>query len=95
MPQIPANLLLVKSLTVIGFDWGAYVGRAPEVLRASTETLFAWYARGRLHPHVGHVLPLEEANAGLDLLRQRRATGKVVIRIAGANYSAARHSATP
>jgi NADPH2:quinone reductase len=35
---------------------------------------------------VSHVLPLAEANAGLDLLRERRATGKVVIEV---GYSAA------
>ncbi len=65
------------------------------MLRASFETLLAWYAAGRLHPHVSHVLPLEEAEAGLDLLRDRRATGKVVVRVSGEGYSAARHSATP
>jgi hypothetical protein len=30
---------------------------------------------------VSHLLPLAEAEAGLDLLRQRRATGKVVVRV--------------
>ncbi len=83
VPHIPANLLLVKNLTVIGFTFGSWAARAPEVLRASFETLFAWYAAGRLHPHVSHVLPLEEAEAGLDLLRDRRATGKVVVRVSG------------
>ena len=95
VPQIPANLVLVKNLTVLGFTLDGWAARAPEALRASLKTLFAWYAAGRLHPHVGHVLPLEEAEAGLDLLRGRRATGKVVVRVSGSGYSAARHSATP
>ncbi len=82
VPQIPANYLLVKNLTVHGLHWGAYHTLEPETLRASLETLFAWHALGRLHPHVSHVLPLAEAEAGLDLLRQRQATGKVVIRVA-------------
>lgn len=81
VPQIPANILLVKNLTVIGFYWGAYVGRHPKVLTASLETLFAWYAAGRLKPHVSHVLPLDQAEAALDLLRTRKATGKVVVKI--------------
>jgi NADPH2:quinone reductase len=34
-----------------------------------------------LTPHVSHVLPLEQANAGLDLLRERKAKGKVVIQV--------------
>jgi len=79
VPQIPANILLVKNLTVIGLYWGAYVARRPAVMAASLAQLFGWYDKGRLHPHVSHVLPLEAANAGLALLRERRATGKVVI----------------
>jgi NADPH2:quinone reductase len=47
----------------------------------SIAALFAWHAQGRLHPRISHVLPLEAAEAGLDLLRQRRATGKVVIQV--------------
>jgi NADPH2:quinone reductase len=81
VPQIPANLLLVKNLTVIGVYWGAYAGFRPEALTASVARLFGLYAAGRLRPHVSHVLPLAEANAGLDLLRGRAATGKVVIRV--------------
>ena len=42
-------------------------------------------------PHVGHVLPLAEAEAGLELIRSRAATGKVVVRVA--DYSAAMRSA--
>lgn len=80
VPEIPANLLLVKNLTVIGFYFGAFAELRPEVVRESFGTLFAWYAAGRIRPHVSDVLPLEDANAALDLLRQRRATGKVVVR---------------
>ena len=81
VPQVPANLLLVKNLTVIGFDWSAWTRLAPRTIRASFETLFSWHALGRLKPHVSHVLPLADANAALDLIRSRRATGKVVVRI--------------
>ena len=34
-----------------------------------------------LHPHIGHALPFERTSEGLELLRNRKATGKVVIRI--------------
>jgi NADPH2:quinone reductase len=93
VPQIPANHLLVKNLTAIGFYFGAYAALFPQTVAASFATLFAWHAQGVLRPHVSHVLPLAAANDALDLLRTRQATGKVVVRIDG--YSAARHSATP
>lgn len=81
VPQIPANILLVKNLTVIGYYWGGYTRVNPKVLTDSFAVLFDWYVAGKLKPHVSHVLPLEAANDGLELLRTRRATGKVVITI--------------
>lgn len=81
IPQIPANHLLVKNLSVIGFYWGGYTRVNPKVLTDSFETLIEWYVADKIHPHVSHVLPLEEANEALDLLRTRKATGKVVVKI--------------
>lgn len=82
VPQIPANRLLVKNLTVIGFALGSHADLVPGVFAASLATLMAWYGQGRLRPHVSHELPLEAANEALDLLRRRAATGKVVVRVA-------------
>lgn len=83
VPQIPANIILVKNISVLGFYWGGYVKFAPEVLTDSFQTLFDWYGAGKLKPHVSHVLPLGEANEALDLLRTRKATGKVVVTTSG------------
>jgi NADPH:quinone reductase len=76
---VPANILLVKNIDVIGFYWGGYLRFAPKALTDSLAELMDWHAQGRLHPHVSHVLPLDRAAEGLALLRDRRATGKVVI----------------
>lgn len=80
VPQIPANHLMVKNLTAIGFYIGGYRNFRPEVVTASFATLFDWFRLGKLRPHVSHVLPLDRAADGLDLLRARKSTGKVVIR---------------
>ncbi|MEL6620714.1 MAG: NADPH:quinone oxidoreductase family protein [Pseudomonadota bacterium] len=82
VPQIAANYLLVKNLHVLGFYWGGYMRVNPKVLTDSFAVLFDWYAQGKLSPHVSHVLPLAQSNKGLDLLRTRKATGKVVIDVA-------------
>ncbi|MDH3666951.1 MAG: NADPH:quinone oxidoreductase family protein [Paracoccaceae bacterium] len=79
VPQIPANILLVKNLTVIGLYWGAYARFKPEVLAESFHTLTEWFVQGRIRPHISHELPLERANEALALLEDRQATGKVVI----------------
>lgn len=81
VPHIPANHLLVKNISVLGFYWGGYMRVNPKVLTDSFETLFAWYVDGKLQPYVSNTLPLEQANDGLALLRTRQATGKVVIEI--------------
>ncbi|NCO16683.1 MAG: zinc-binding dehydrogenase, partial [Alphaproteobacteria bacterium] len=51
------------------------------VLRDSFAQLLAWWAEGRIAPHVSNVLPLEQAGAALALLRERKAAGKVVVQI--------------
>jgi NADPH:quinone reductase len=78
-PQIPANLLLVKNLTVLGLYWGGYLTFNPAALTQSLSTLMRWYAEGTLSPNISHRLPLERAAEALDLLRTRRSTGKVVV----------------
>lgn len=82
VPQIKANHLLVKNLSVHGLYWGGYLSFRPDVLTKSLEQLIAWRGEGKLKPHVSHVLPLEQAGEGMELLRSRKSTGKVVIQIA-------------
>ncbi|MES2543200.1 MAG: NADPH:quinone oxidoreductase family protein [Pseudomonadota bacterium] len=81
VPQIPANILLVKNLTVSGFWYGGYESHAPDLVSASMAELLLWRAEGRLKPHVSHILPFESFPEGLALLKDRKATGKVVIRV--------------
>jgi NADPH2:quinone reductase len=79
VPAIPANIILVKNITVIGFYWGGYLHFNPKALADSLDELMGWYAQGRLSPHVSHVLPLEDAAKALELMRNRTSTGKVVV----------------
>lgn len=79
VPQVPANLLLVKNCAAIGFYWGSYRRKDPARLRAAFETLFEWYGEGRLTPHVSQRFPLDEAPAALAALKGRTATGKIVL----------------
>lgn len=79
IPQIPANYLLVKNCSAVGFFWGAYMQKDPGVVMRSFDTLLGWYKDGKLKPHISHRLPLERAGEALDLLRQRKSTGKVVL----------------
>ncbi len=79
LPNMKPNHMLVKNITAIGFYWGSYLGFNPAPLRASLKQLFDWAAEGRIKPHISHHLPLERFDEGLELLRSRKATGKVVL----------------
>lgn len=79
VPQIPANHLLVKNLSVIGFYWGGYLKFKPNVVTDSLATLFQWFDEGRLNPHISYEMPLDQADQALELLRSRKSTGKVVV----------------
>lgn len=77
--QIPANLLLVKNASALGFWWGSYRRHAPELLSPAFAELIGWWSQGLLKPHVSLRLPLAEAAEALKSLKERRATGKVVL----------------
>jgi NADPH2:quinone reductase len=79
IPQAPANILLVKNIDVIGFYWGSYQVRKPELLRDSYAKLFRWYEEGKLKPHTSAQLDLKDVAQAMELLRQRKSTGKVVL----------------
>jgi NADPH2:quinone reductase len=81
VPRVPANHLLVKNISVLGFYWGGYLKFKPQALTDSLSDLFSWYDSGKIKPHVSQTYQLEHAAKGLELLRSRKSTGKVVIEI--------------
>jgi NADPH2:quinone reductase len=79
VPQVPANVLLVKNISAVGFYWGSYRRHRPALLKAQFRELFQWWQEGRLKPMISHRFELAEAPAALALLRDRKSTGKVVL----------------
>ncbi len=79
VPQIPANILLIKNAHALGFYWGSYRRHDPARVHAGFEELLRWYAEGLIRPHVSEVLPLKEAKRAVELLIGRERTGKIVL----------------
>ena len=79
IPQIPANILLVKNITVIGYSLGGHRKRDPGLADRSLDELYGWWAEGTLKPRVSRTLPLEDAAQALEALAGRRSTGKIVL----------------
>jgi len=79
VPQIPANILLVKNIAALGFYWGSYRTHRPDLVAAQLDELFRWWEEGKLRPHVSQRFDLAEGAAALAQLRERKSTGKVVL----------------
>ena len=81
LPQLKANHLLVKNVTIHGFYWGGFLQFKPSVVTESLKQLFEWYESGQIKPHISHKFTLDQAKDALDLLKNRKSTGKVVVKI--------------
>lgn len=79
LPTLKPNHMLVKNISAIGVYWGGYLAFNPKALTDSLAELMDWHAKGRINPAVSHVLPLDRAGEALELLRSRKATGKIVV----------------
>lgn len=87
IPQIPANLLLVKNLTVCGLNMGLYYGWTPvdlryeyeDRVRANMDRLFRWFELGQIDPVLGAAYSLENFQQAMSDVLSRRAIGRIAI----------------
>jgi len=80
IPEIRANRILLKNISIVGLQWPYYLLHAPQKLAAAHQHLVDWYKAGKISPLVDTVRPLSELPQALTALRSRRAAGKVVLR---------------
>jgi NADPH:quinone reductase len=79
--SVPANLILVKNISVIGVVWGAQAERDPVLVSRNLAELLRWWEAGRLQPLVAKTFPLAEAGAAMAALLSRRHAGKIVLQV--------------
>lgn len=77
--QVPANLILVKNIAVIGVVWGAQQERDPVFANDRLREIVAKYDTGALRPLVGATFPMAEAGAAMQALLSRTVPGKIVL----------------
>ena len=80
IPQVPANLTLVKGYAVIGVFWGEFTEREQDVHAANMRELDTWIEQGKVKPVIDTVFPLSDAPAALNKVSGRGVIGKVVMR---------------
>lgn len=87
IPTVPANLVLVKNVTVIGIYWGYYMGWARQAppagmearVRAAFAEMFAWVEEGALRPHTYKAFGLDSFREALAAISRREVIGRVVL----------------
>jgi len=79
IPQIPANILLVKNVAALGFYFGSWRKQRPDLVAKGFAALGGLHQAGKLRPRVSHSFDLADFRRGLELVRDRKSTGKVIL----------------
>lgn len=82
IPKIPANLTLLKGCSVVGVFWGNFTRMEPEASANNMMELMALYEQGKIDPKVSEVYDFEDYVSALNALTERRAKGKIVLKVA-------------
>jgi len=77
--QVPANLILVKNISVVGVVYGAQTERDPAYGASFVQEAADFFRQGKLKPHTGKVFPLEEATGAMNALLSRDYAGKIIL----------------
>nr|WP_239523613.1 zinc-binding dehydrogenase [Geodermatophilus normandii] len=81
IPTVRVNRLLLNNVSVVGVGWGAFWSGEPTFVQEQWTDLLPLLEQGRLQPVLGTVHPLADAAAAVTELDERRATGKVLLRV--------------
>ncbi|MEB2336073.1 MAG: NADPH:quinone oxidoreductase family protein, partial [Burkholderiales bacterium] len=79
IPKLPLNLPLLKTASLVGAFWGAFVQRDPKRTREHLQELFGLYLSKKVRPPITRTYPLAQAAQALHDVMERRVKGKVVI----------------
>ena len=79
IPRLPANHVLLTNRTVVGIDWGAWVGRNIVENQGMLVDVLAQIAAGKLHPVEPVTYPMSKAVQAMRDLQDRKIAGKVAL----------------
>jgi len=81
IPTLALNRVLLRNISVVGAAWGHYLANDMALAARIGASLTELVAGGAVRPVVGATYAMEDAQRALDDLEQRRATGKLVLRL--------------
>jgi len=89
IPELKTNILLLKNISVLGFNWGHYLGWSPVDERSRHAAAVAGvmadlnglWQDGKIAPTVHRTLPLAAFREAMAEVQGRRAIGRVVLEV--------------
>ncbi len=81
IPKLPLNLTLLKSCDVRGVFWGAFAAQFPEKNAVHMRHLIELWQAGKVKPRIEKEWPLDQGGDAIQYLADRKAIGKVVVRV--------------
>ncbi|GAB4524149.1 MAG: NADPH:quinone oxidoreductase family protein [Haliangiales bacterium] len=79
IPEIRANRILLKNISIVGLNWGNYQFIDQPLIRATHDALCGLYAEGKIAPVVSRTYGLRDLPDALDAIRDRTSHGKLVV----------------
>ena len=82
IPRIPLNLVLLKGIQVLGFQFLTFATNAPDEMLRNDAELMELLGSGRATPHIGATFAFGDVAAALRHVAEGKAIGKVALAIA-------------
>jgi NADPH2:quinone reductase len=81
IPEVKVNRLLLNNIDVRGVGWGAYAMARPGYMQEQWQALVPMLESGVIKPPVGAVYELEDFGQALIDMDDRKALGKLVVKV--------------
>jgi NADPH2:quinone reductase len=81
IPRIPLNLVLLKGIRILGFQFRDFASHLPDETARNERELLGLLEEGRAVPLIGATFDLSEAAAALRHVAEGHAVGKVVLQV--------------
>ena len=80
IPQLPWNLPLLKSASIVGVFWGHFWRNQPDKNRQNIQELLQWLDQKAITPMITKEFDLDQGVEALKMIKERKVKGKVVLK---------------
>ncbi len=79
IPEITANRILLKNISIVGLHWGEYYKHQPQLVHDTHERLLELHQEGKIKPILFGDWQMKDLPEALSAIAERRSWGKIVV----------------